>query len=106
VASLVVPGQSDEEVAHAELLWPEGGGVMVGSQSAGDDSRAVRPDGPGWCYVVTDGPDALHDRALKAGAEIVDGLKEEEYGSRGFSAKDPEGNLWFFGTYRGAPSPS
>ena len=52
-------------------------------------------------YVVTDEPDAVHDRAVKAGAEIVRGLVDEDYGSRGFTARDPEGNLWSFGTYRG-----
>jgi hypothetical protein len=29
--------------------------------------------------------------------------QDEDYGSRGFTARDPEGNLWSFGTYRGAP---
>ena len=51
--------------------------------------------------MVTDQPDALHDRAVAAGATIVRGLRDEEYGSRGFSATDPEGNLWSFGTYAG-----
>ena len=41
------------------------------------------------------------DRAVAAGATIVRGLRYEEYGSRGFSAADPEGNLWSFGTYAG-----
>ncbi|MCU1447975.1 MAG: putative enzyme related to lactoylglutathione lyase, partial [Acidimicrobiales bacterium] len=41
-------------------------------------------------------------RATKAGAEIVLPIKDEDYGSRGFTARDPEGNLWTFGTYRGA----
>jgi len=26
-----------------------------------------------------------------------------DYGSHGFTARDPEGNLWSFGTYRGEP---
>jgi uncharacterized glyoxalase superfamily protein PhnB len=28
-------------------------------------------------------------------------LKDEDYGSRGFTVSDPEGNLWSFGTYAG-----
>ncbi len=40
-------------------------------------------------------------RATAAGAEVVRELKDEDYGSRGFSVRDPEGNLWSFGTYRG-----
>jgi uncharacterized glyoxalase superfamily protein PhnB len=27
-------------------------------------------------------------------------LTDTDYGSRDFSARDPEGNLWTFGTYR------
>ena len=53
-------------------------------------------------YVVTDNPDALHDRAIAAGATLVRGLNDTDYGSREFSVQDPEGNRWTFGTYRGA----
>ena len=28
---------------------------------------------------------------------------DTDYGSRDFSARDPEGNRWSFGTYRGEP---
>jgi uncharacterized glyoxalase superfamily protein PhnB len=31
----------------------------------------------------------------------VRGLRDEDYGSRGFTVRDLEGNLWSFGTYRG-----
>ncbi len=27
-------------------------------------------------------------------------LRDEDYGSRGYTALDPEGNAWSFGTYR------
>ena len=37
----------------------------------------------------------------KAGAVVFAPLKDEDYGSRGFSVTDPEGNIWSFGTYRG-----
>ena len=64
-------------------------------------SRSARPASPRR-YVVTDEPDALYERRMAAGAELVQGLRDEEYGSRGFSVRDPEGNIWSFGTYRGA----
>jgi uncharacterized glyoxalase superfamily protein PhnB len=51
-------------------------------------------------YVVVDDPDALHDRAKAAGATIERELSDQDYGSREFTARDPEGNLWSFGTYR------
>jgi len=54
-------------------------------------------------YVVCDDPDALFKRAVENGAVVVTGLTEKDYGSRDFSARDPEGNQWTFGTYRGHP---
>lgn len=88
-------------VMHAELIWPLGGGIMLGSVRPDDGDRW--PVGPGsfGCYVVTDNPDALHDRAVAAGARIVVPLADLDYGSREFQAADPEGNRWSFGTYRG-----
>jgi uncharacterized glyoxalase superfamily protein PhnB len=53
-----------------------------------------------WLYLVVSDPDAHHARAVEAGAEVVIPLRDEEYGSRGYSALDPEGNVWSFGTYR------
>jgi uncharacterized glyoxalase superfamily protein PhnB len=98
----VVYGDGDV-VHHAELSWPLGGGVMIGSaHGSGDDPWPVPPGSTG-CYVVTDDPDALHARAVAAGAEIVQGLHDTDYGSRDFAARDPEGNRWSFGTYRGQP---
>ena len=98
----VVHGEGDR-VDHAQLAWPLGGGIMLGSVR--DD------DGPGWplrpgtfgAYVVTDDPDALYARAVAAGATVHMELNDTDYGSREFSVRDPEGNLWSFGTYRGEP---
>jgi uncharacterized glyoxalase superfamily protein PhnB len=30
-------------------------------------------------------------------------MEDADYGSTGFTMRDPEGNLWSFGTYRGEP---
>ncbi len=43
--------------------------------------------------------DAVHRRAVAAGAEVVIGIKDEDHGGRGFSCRDPEGHLWNIGTY-------
>jgi uncharacterized glyoxalase superfamily protein PhnB len=50
--------------------------------------------------VHVEDPDAHFRRATEAGAEVVAGLKDEDYGSRGYMARDPEGHLWYFGTYQ------
>jgi uncharacterized glyoxalase superfamily protein PhnB len=89
-------------VHHAELSWPPGGGIMLGSVKADDASGVTRP-GAFSAYVVTDDPDALHARAVAHGAKVTRELHETDYGSRDFTIEDPEGNHWSFGTYPGAP---
>ncbi|MGW5687913.1 VOC family protein [Nonomuraea sp. NPDC003754] len=74
---------------HAEIL-------------VGDDIIMLgrgTPGGPG-VYVAVDDPDAHHDKAVAAGAVVTMELTDQPYGSREYACKDPEGNLWFFGTYR------
>jgi uncharacterized glyoxalase superfamily protein PhnB len=88
-------------VEHAELRWPLGGGIMCGSAGKDDSPFGRRTPGNDSVYVVCDDADALYARATAAGAEVVVGLKDEDYGSRGFTVRDPEGNLWSFGTYAG-----
>ena len=82
-------------IAHAQLGW-QNSLVMLGSR---------RPDDPfdtGRCsvYVAVDDPDAHCARARAAGAEILMELTDQPYGSRDYAARDPEGNVWCFGTYR------
>ncbi|MGH3039637.1 MAG: VOC family protein [Gaiellaceae bacterium] len=88
-------------VEHAELRWPLGGGVMLGSASKDESPFGQRNPGNDAVYVVCDDPDGLYERATAAGAEVVRGLVDEDYGSRGFTVRDPEGNLWSFGTHTG-----
>lgn len=91
----------DSIVEHAEMRWPLGGGVMLGTAGKDDSPFGQRRPGDDCVYVVCDDPDALHARALAAGASEVRGLADEDYGSRGFTVRDPEGNLWSLGTYAG-----
>jgi uncharacterized glyoxalase superfamily protein PhnB len=97
-------GETEGSIAHSELAWPAGGGVMVSSAGRSDepDDFSWLADHPQSVYLVVDGdPDALLARAIAAGAVVVRGLRDEDYGSRGFTVKDHEGNLWSVGTYRG-----
>jgi uncharacterized glyoxalase superfamily protein PhnB len=102
-----VYGEGDR-VDHAQLSWPPGGGLMLGSARAGDGGEDPWPVRPGSLavYVVTDEPDALFARATAAGATVLQGLNDADYGSRGFAVADPEGNRYSFGTYRGEPRTS
>ena len=85
----------DSTIGHAELTHGHGM-VMIGSTGMGDPQFDT---GHASIYVVVDDPDALHDRARAAGADVSRGLTDMDYGSREFSALDPEGNVWTFGTY-------
>ena len=93
--------EHDGLVAHAQLDWPEGGGIMLGSYRP--EAEWTRQPGTLGAYVVTDDVDGLYERVQSSGATIIRALAEQSYGSREFSVQDPEGNLWSFGSYRGEP---
>jgi uncharacterized glyoxalase superfamily protein PhnB len=85
----------ERPVEHAELSG-HGGWIMLGSS---------RPDSPydtgrHSVYVVVDGDVDEHcERARTAGAEIVREPEDQDYGGRDYTARDPEGNVWSFGSY-------
>lgn len=90
-------------VAHAELTLGSGM-IMLGS--AKDDAFARLQSQPAVLggttqspYLVVADADAVYRRAKAAGAAIVIEIKDEDYGGRGFSCRDPEGHLWNVGTY-------
>ncbi|MPV50636.1 glyoxalase [Pseudactinotalea sp. HY160] len=88
-------------VAHAQLDWPEGGGIMLGSHKSGGE-WSLEP-GTFGAYVVTDHIDELYARLVAAGVTILRELADQDYGNREFAIADPEGNRWSFGPYRGEP---
>ncbi len=99
---LVVPGENGT-IAHAQLVHGNGM-IMCGSARDDDYGRLVGPaekgrPTTGGIYVVVSDPDAHFARASAAGAEIVQSLRNEDYGNRGYSARDPEGHVWNFGSY-------
>ena len=75
---LVVPGE-DDEIAHAQLVF--GNGMIMLASAQEDDV------------------DEHYARAMAAGAEVVVEIKDEDYGGRVYSCRDPEGFLWNFGSY-------
>jgi uncharacterized glyoxalase superfamily protein PhnB len=82
-------------VHHAELVHGRGM-VMLGTAGAGDPQFDTRQSS---AYVIVPDTDAVYERAKAAGAEISREIQDTDYGSREFSARDPEGNVWSFGTY-------
>lgn len=84
-------------IAHAELAY---GGGFVGLSDRTKGEHSIFDLGPCAIYVVVDDPDAHHTRAVAAGAEVVYPLTDQDYGSRDYAVRDPEGFVWSFGTYQ------
>jgi uncharacterized glyoxalase superfamily protein PhnB len=101
-----VHANPDGSIAHAQLSFGNGM-IMLGSVRAEETpwGRLIRqPDGLSGTetqspYLVVADADLIYQRAKAAGAEIVIDIKDEDYGGRGFSCRDPEGHLWNIGTY-------
>lgn len=95
---------ADGSVAHAQLSFGNGM-VMLGSVADNEYGRNIcQPADVGGKetqapYLVVADADAVYSRARDAGFEIVVDIKDEDYGGRGFSCRDPEGHLWNVGTY-------
>jgi len=89
----------DGGVEHAELKLGDAM-LMLGPAREDTEYGAIaQPPGSGSVYVSVDEVDELAERARNAGAEILYGPQDQDYDSRDFTARDPEGNLWSFGTY-------
>lgn len=101
-AEHVVYRNDDGTIAHAELSYGPSI-LMLGSDR--DDMHGRRA-GQGWLYVAVDEADTHCERARGAGAEVVTELHDTDYGSRDYAARDLEGNVWNFGTYRPAVVPA
>lgn len=92
-------------VHHAQLVFGNGM-VMLGSAETESEwtGHIVQPGEIGKrqtqspCVIVSDA-DAHYARAKAAGAEIVIEIADQDYGGRGYACRDPEGHLWWFGSY-------
>ncbi len=98
---LEVMRNDDGSYAHVELRLGTGVIMPTAVEKGGDpDNPWNQPIATQGIYVALDGLDEHYVRAVGEGAEIVRPLTETPYGSREYTAKDLDGNLWSFGTYR------
>lgn len=90
---MLVPNE-DGTVAHAEISFA-GEVIMLGTTT-------TEPTEPFWrgVYVCVDDIDAHFAQAVEAGASIERPPSDTDYGSRDYWARDLEGYIWHFGTYR------
>ncbi len=90
-------------IAHAQLTFGNGM-IMLGDDTESEFSQfQSTPKALGGttqsAYIVVSDVDAVCERARAAGARIVIGPRDEDYGGRGFVCLDPEGQIWSFGSY-------
>ena len=88
-------------VMHAEMAL--GASMLMLGTAKNDeygrlvgDPSAKRTDA---IYIAVDDIIPIHARAVSAGSEIAQAPYDTPYGSREFSCRDTEGNLFSFGTY-------
>jgi uncharacterized glyoxalase superfamily protein PhnB len=102
-ATLVVPNE-DGSIAHAQLSFGNSM-VMLGSVFDTEFGRLMKqPSEIGQfntqsSYLVVNNADQVYGRVQEAGGEILLDIKDEDYGGRGFTCRDPEGHIWSIGTY-------
>lgn len=97
---------NDEQgaVMHAQLIYGNGM-LMLGTVRDNDFGQHImQPDQLQQretqcpCVTVRD-CQAHYEQAKANGAIIVDEYSEKEYGGAGYSCRDLEGHLWYFGSY-------
>ena len=100
----LVVDAADGGVAHAQLTL---GAAMImlgdgGNHDGFDVHQAPADPAAPVCqspYLIVADVDAIHATAKAAGATMVVDLHDPDYGGRAFSCRDPEGQLWNFGSY-------
>lgn len=98
-------------VEHAQLKLGEFF-IMLGTAGKNPEWPSASPKTlggtTGGVYVVLESDadvDAYFARAKAAGADIIREPRSPEYGGRDYSARDSEGYLWSFGSYRPEAAP-
>jgi uncharacterized glyoxalase superfamily protein PhnB len=87
----------DGILEHAEL-WFGSGVVVVNSRAQFRPEKPVFPTGPAIIDVTVDDVSAHHDVAVAQGGEVVQPVIDSVVGLN-YMLRDPEGNLWAFGSY-------
>jgi PhnB protein len=73
--------------------------LMVGGGIPGKEFRATPKTHALHIYV--EDADAVCKKAVAAGATLIDEPRDQEYGERSGSVKDPAGNIWYIATHKG-----
>ncbi|MGB5693440.1 MAG: VOC family protein [Flavobacteriaceae bacterium] len=100
---LVVPGENGA-IVHAQLRFGNAM-IMLGSENDNEYGKFLKTpkdlngSNTQTPYIVVEEIDKHYQKAITGGAKIILGIKDEDYGGRGYSCQDPEGHIWNFGSY-------
>ena len=107
VPHAIYTDEEDQQLVHHAQLLLANNMVMLSSAQEGETQELY-----GWktpqeaggitqcVYVVVEDLDAHHDQARAVGADILTEPHDNEgYPGRGYTARDPEGHVWSFGSY-------
>jgi uncharacterized glyoxalase superfamily protein PhnB len=95
----VVPAE-DGTIARAQLTFGNDIVILLPARGVDDTSPARwRGGNRQSCYFVVDDADAHYRTAKAAGADIVLDIGDLDQDGRGYSCRDPEGQVWSFGTF-------
>jgi PhnB protein len=91
----------DGKIAHAQLRIGDSVLMLDDTRAEGafQDPRALGGTTMAL-YVYVEDVDALYARAVEAGAEVVEPVKDQFYGDRSGAVKDPYGHMWYIATHR------
>jgi PhnB protein len=73
--------------------------VMMGGGVAGKKFPATLH--PNALHVYVEDADAVCQKAVAAGATLIDEPRDQEYGERSGTVKDAAGNFWYIATHKG-----
>lgn len=73
--------------------------LMMGGGIPGREFRFT--PNPHALHIYVEDADAVYQKALAAGATSLDEVRDQEYGERSGSIKDPAGNFWYIATHKG-----
>jgi PhnB protein len=91
---IVAPaGGLHAEVRIGDSMLMMGGGIPGKPFNTKPNTTAL--------HIYVEDADAVCESALAAGATLIDEPRDQEYGERSGSVKDPAGNIWYIATHKG-----
>ena len=96
---LVVADEKNPKIIHHAQLVYGTGMVMLSSAGISDFDNFLDKNQKQNIYMIVPSADDHCAQAKKSGAEILLDITDQDYGGRGYTCRDVEGNIWSFGDY-------